>query len=128
MMRDKEQVSDLVRRMFAAFLAQDRQALENMLREDFTFNSPRDDHINKAEYFERCFPYADQFRSHQIEQLFVEGNEAFVRYLAETQDGTRFRNTEFIRTDGHRVKEVDVYFGGSPQSAQAPASQAHRPG
>ena len=68
--------------------------------------------LQKAEYFERCFPYADQLRRHQIEQLFVEGNEAFVRYLAESRDGGIFRNTEYFRTDGKQVKEVDVYFGG----------------
>ncbi len=104
--------ADLVRRLFSAFLAQDRTTLENLLSDDFTFNSPRDDHISKAEYFERCFPYADQFRTHRIEQLFVQGNEAFVRYIAETQDGSRFRNTEYIRTDGDKIKAVDVYFGG----------------
>ena len=36
-----------------------------------------------------------------------------VRYLAESGDGNMFRNTEYIRTDGHKVQEVDVYFGGS---------------
>jgi ketosteroid isomerase-like protein len=111
-MADNDAVSDLVRRLFAAFLAQDREALEDILSDDFTFNSPRDDHISKAEYFERCFPYASQLRRHQIEQLFTEGNEALVRYVAESRDGGIFRNTEYFRTDGNKVKEVDVYFGG----------------
>lgn len=112
-MADSSAVSDLVRRLFAEFLAQHREALDELLSEDFIFNSPRDNHINKTEYFERCFPYAGQLRRHQIEQLFVEGNDALVRYLAESQDGSVFRNTEYIRTDGHKVKEVDVYFGRS---------------
>jgi ketosteroid isomerase-like protein len=112
-MAENGPVAELVRRLFAAFLAQDRATLEVILSGDFTFNSPRDDHINKAQYFERCLPHADQLLSHQIEQLFVEGNEVLVRYLAESRDGNRFRNTEYIRTDGHTVKEDDVYFGGS---------------
>ena len=111
-------VVDLVGRLFTAFLKQDRETLEAILSDDFTFNSPRDDHINKTEYFERCFPYADQLRSHHIEQLFAEGSEALVRYVAESRDGTRFRNTEYIRTDGHRIKEVDVYFGGNLKEGQ----------
>ncbi len=113
-MAESDTVAGLVRRMFAAFLSGDRAALEEMLSDDFTFNSPRDDHIGKAEYFVRCFPYGDQFRSHHIEQICTAGNAAFVRYLAETRDGSRFRNTEYIRTDGQKVKAVDVYFGGAP--------------
>ncbi len=114
-MPDENKIPDLVRRLFAAYLAQDRSALEDILSDDFTFNSPRDDHINKTQYFERCFPYADQFRSHHIEQICADGNAAFVRYLAETRDGARFRNTEYILTDGDKIKAVDVYFGGSPR-------------
>lgn len=114
MVSEVDPVAELVRKLFAAFLAGDRAALEEILSDDFTFNSPRDDHIDRAEYFKRCFPHGDQFRSHHIEQLCTSGDEAFVRYLAETLDGSRFRNTEYIRTDGHQVKEVDVYFGGAP--------------
>jgi ketosteroid isomerase-like protein len=110
---ENDVVSDLIRKLFAAFLARDRKALEDLLSDDFRFNSPRDNHIDKAAYFERCFPYANEFSSHHIEQLCVDGNAAFVRYLAETRDGSRFRNTEYIRTDGRQVTEVNVYFGGS---------------
>jgi ketosteroid isomerase-like protein len=112
-MTDQDTVADLIRKLFAAFLSQDSKALDDILSDDFRFNSPRDDHIGKAQYFERCVPYANQLRSHHIEQLCVEGHAAFVRYLAESQDGTRFRNTEYICTDGHKVTAVDVYFGGS---------------
>ena len=106
-------VPDLVRRCFAAFLAGDRAALEDLFSDDFTFTSPRDDHIDKAEYFARCFPNRDQLRAHHIEQLFAQGGEALVRYLAELPDGTRFRNTEYFRIEGDKIKQVDVYFGAA---------------
>lgn len=104
-------VSDLVRNCFSAFLSKDRQTLESLLSDDFTFNSPRDDHINKTIYFETCFPHSDRFREHTIEQLFVQGNEAFVRYHAELDDGTRFRNVEYFRIEENKIREIDVYFG-----------------
>jgi ketosteroid isomerase-like protein len=106
-------VSDLVRKSYAAFFSKDRQTLEEILSDDFVFNSPQDDHIDKKTYFERCFPGSDQFRSHTIENLFVEGNEALVRYLAELKNGARFRNVEYVRVEGDKIKEVDVYFGAN---------------
>ena len=57
----QETVSNLIRKYFAAFLAQDRQTLEEGLSDDFTFTSPRDDHISKSSFFERCLPGSEQF-------------------------------------------------------------------
>jgi ketosteroid isomerase-like protein len=106
-------VSDLVRQCFSAFLSKDRRTLEDLLSDDFTFNSPRDDHIGKTAYFERCFPFSGEIHAHHIEKLFVEGDEALVRYQVQLKDGTRFRNTEYIRIDGDQIKEIDVYFGSN---------------
>ena len=109
----QDTVSDLIHKYFAAFLAQDRKTLEVGLSDDFTFTSPRDDHINKATFFERCFPGSAHFQSHQIEKLLVQGNEAFVRYQAVLKDGTTFRNTEYYRIEGNKIREVEVYFGSA---------------
>lgn len=105
-------ISHTVRRLFTAFQNKERKIAEELLADDFTFSSPRDDRISKAEYFERCWPNSDRIRRFEIEQLFEQGNEAFVRYSAErVSDGVRFRNTEYFRVEGGKIKEVDVYFG-----------------
>ncbi len=109
----QESVSDVIRKYFAAFLAQDRKMLEEGLSDDFTFTSPRDDHISKAAFFERCLPGSDQFLTHHIEKLFVQGNEAFVLYQAELKIGTKFRNVEYYKLEGNKIKEVEVYFGSA---------------
>ena len=109
----QESIAQVIRKYFAAFLAGDRQTLEEGLSEDFTFTSPRDDHINKATFFERCLPGSEHFLSHRIEKLFVQGNEAFVLYQAELKNGTRFRNAEFYRLEGNKIKEVQVFFGSA---------------
>jgi ketosteroid isomerase-like protein len=109
----EESVATMIRMYFAAFLAQDRKTLEEGLSEDFTFTSPRDDHISKAAFFERCLPGSAQFLTHQIEKLFVQGNEAFVLYQAELKDGTKFRNTEYYKLEGNKIKEVEVFFGSA---------------
>lgn len=105
--------SELIRRYFAAYKAKDRKVLEDGLADDFTFTSPYDDAISKAVYFERCWPNSERIKEHEIERIFEQGEEAFVTYRLVTNSGDQFRNTEFFRFDGDRLKHVDVYFGAS---------------
>jgi len=91
--------------------------MESLLADDFTFTSPQDDHIDKAEYFVRCWPNRDKLRSLEIETLIAEGNTAFVRYSAErVADGVRFRNTEYVVCADGQVRAVEVYFGTEMRS------------
>ena len=53
----------------------------------------------------------DWIERQQLEKIFVEGDVAFVTYEVVTNDGKRFRNTEFFRFDGERIRSIDVYFG-----------------
>lgn len=104
-------VADVVRACFDAFVAKDRPAIEALLADDFRFTSPVDRNLDRAQYFEKCWPFSEQVRNFDLEKLFVQGNEAFVRYLCEPKEGKKFRNTELFRVDGGRIKEVEVYFG-----------------
>lgn len=103
----------VVRAIFEAFRMKDRNAAEALLAEDFTFTSPYDDAIDKAAYFERCWPNSRVILKHVIERTFIEGDEAFVTYKAVTNDGREFRNTEFFTLAGGRIRSVDVYFGAT---------------
>jgi ketosteroid isomerase-like protein len=107
--------SDLIRALFAAYMANDRASVENSFTKDFRFTSPYDDAIDKASYFERCWRVPDWIERQALEKIFVEGDEAFVTYEVVTKDGKRFRNTEFFRFDGDKVSSIDVYFGASYQ-------------
>lgn len=112
-MTDSNKVETIIRRCYAAYLARDRQTVADSFSEDFTFSSPRDDRIDKTQYFERCWDGGDQFASFDIERVFVEGSDAFVQYKVELKNGSEFRNTEFMRTKGEQIVEVEVYFGRS---------------
>ena len=48
-------------------------------------------------------------------RIVVEGNEAFVTYRCLATDGKSFRNTEFFRFEGDKIRSIDVYFGASYQ-------------
>ena len=104
-------IADRVRAFFAAFLRADRAAFEEMLTDDFTFTSPYDDHIDRAAYFETCWPSAGTFVHHDIDQSVAEGDTCFVVYWGQARNGSRFRNTELFRLDGDRVRSVEVFFG-----------------
>ena len=102
-----------VRGIFAAYLANDRAFVAEALSDDFRFTSPYDDNIDKPTYFERCWKGSDWIERHELERIFVEGDEAFAAYRCVAKGGKKFRNTEFFVFDGDKVKRIDVYFGAT---------------
>jgi ketosteroid isomerase-like protein len=102
---------DTVRANFAAYESGDREAVEAILTEDFTFYSPPDPGIDRAAYFERCWPNSQMLGSFEFVRLEEVGDEVLVTYEATRADGTRFRNTEIHSFDGDKIRRVEVYFG-----------------
>ena len=105
--------AETIRRIFAAYLANDRAFVENAFSDDFRFTSPYDDAIDKPAYFERCWNNNDWIERHELERIFVQGDEAFVTYRCIAKGGRDFRNTEFFVFEGDKVKRIDVYFGAA---------------
>ena len=46
----------LARACYRAYETGDREALEHLIADEFAFWSPQDDGIDRATYFERCWP------------------------------------------------------------------------
>lgn len=107
--------SEVVRAYFGAYESENRGAAELLLADGFTFTSPNDDAIDRATYFERCWPQGDAARAQTIEKIVVEGDKAFVTYTCATGNGKSFRNTEFFTFTGQQIASVDVYFGAAYQ-------------
>lgn len=105
--------TDVVRAAFEAYLAQDADAEEHLLADDFVFTSPQDDHIDKAAFMERCFPTVERLASQEIVELVDAGGDGvFILYEYVLKSGERHRNTEFIRVRDGQLVETQVYFGG----------------
>ena len=102
-----------IRALFAAYLANDRRRVSDALADDFRFTSPFDDDLDRATYFERCWRDTGWIASHDIERIFVQGDEAFVTYRCLATDGRSFRNTEFFTFVGGKVRRIEVYFGAA---------------
>ena len=114
---EKPAVSDLVRSYYTAFRTRDREAIEALLAHDFTFTSPYDDRIDRAAYFERCWPGAERIRAIRIEKAAKaakDADEALVLYECELENGSRFRNMERLVFQDGKLRRVEVFFGDPP--------------
>lgn len=105
------EIETVVRRLFAAFVADDRAEAERLIAPGFTFTSPYDDALDRDAYFARCWPNDGRITEIAVENVMVEGDAAYVGYRATAPGGKTFRNVEFMTFDEGRVATVDVYFG-----------------
>jgi hypothetical protein len=104
--------ASLARDSYLAFAAGDRERIEELFTDDLTFSSPYDVGLDRAGYFERCWPNSGQVRAFDFKRLVEVGDEeVLVTYESEKEDGSRFRNTEILGFDGDRIRTIEVYFG-----------------
>lgn len=96
---------------FEAYENNNRDAIEQVIAEDFSFTSPYDDAIGREEYFRRCWPNHETIATIQIERIFIDADAAFVTYLGTSTSGRSFRNTEYMTFRAGKIASVDVYFG-----------------
>jgi ketosteroid isomerase-like protein len=102
----------LARACYEAYENDDRDALEGLIADDFAFWSPQDAGIDRATYFERCWPNHETTAAFAFERLHdLGGDQVLVTYDATRKDGSRFRNTEILTFAGDRVRLAEVYFG-----------------
>jgi ketosteroid isomerase-like protein len=102
---------ELARAMYAAWSSGDRETVEPLLSDDFTFHSPPDPELDRAGYFERCWPQAGRGQTFDFKRLIESGDEVIVTYEATRSDGGRFRNTEVLTFRDGRICRAEVYFG-----------------
>ena len=101
----------LARQSYQAYESGDRRVIEELLTDDFIFFSPADVGIDRATYFERCWPNAELIETYDVKRLVEVGDEVVVTYEAKKTDGGRFRNTEVLKFDGDKICRAEVYFG-----------------
>ena len=100
-----------VRELYEAFASGDRAAVEAILTDDFRFSSPVDPDLDRAGYFERCWPGSGQGQRFDFVRIVPTGEEVIVTYEMTGRDGTRGRNTEVLTFAGDRIRRAEVYFG-----------------
>ena len=96
---------------YRAYESNNRELIESLLADELTFYSPPDPGIDREQYFERCWPNAAMIDSFDFVRLIEAGDEVIVTYESTKTDGCRFRNTEVLRFEGDKIRQVEVYFG-----------------
>ena len=89
-----------------------RERSERHVRRD-ALPGPQDDHIDRAAFFERCFPTANRFvRQDLLHVVPTDDDDVFVMYEYELKTGERHRNVEVLTVHGGQITETQVFFGG----------------
>src|SRR2546423_14458546 len=105
---DRVQVA---RDIYGAYASGERDVVERALSDDFTFYGPPDPGIDRATYFERCWPNSELIRSFEFLRIIEAGDEVVVTNESTKTDGSRFRNTDVQTLDGDQLAKAEVYCG-----------------
>jgi ketosteroid isomerase-like protein len=100
----------IARAAYNAYVTKDRAAIERLIADDFHFTSPLDNRIDRATYFERCWPNSDSTDGFDFIHFAADGERVFVTYEGRAH-ARRFRNTELLTIKDGRITDVEVYFG-----------------
>lgn len=105
---DRQMIKDY----YVAYEKKDWGLLDSILARGFTFTSPAgDDHINLKTYKARCWPNAEKTKRFDLEEVVVNGNDAYVTYNGWTTDGKLFRNTERFKFKDGKIISNECFFG-----------------
>ncbi|SAK80489.1 SnoaL-like domain protein [Caballeronia catudaia] len=101
----------VAKRVYEAYVAKNRDAIEALIADDFHFTSPRDNRLDRATYFSRCWPNAHITNEFTFVHLVPDGDRVFVTYDLRLKDGSAFRNTEILTIREGKLVEAQVFFG-----------------
>src|SRR5262249_40062752 len=93
-----------------AYVDKDRAAIDRLVAEDFRFTSPLDNALDRAGFFNLCWPNTNFMNSASAVHSAETGDRVFIVYEATTGQ-KRFRNCEMHVVRDGRLVEVEVYFG-----------------
>ena len=63
--------AEIIRGLFAAYLANDRAAVEAAFAEHFRFSTPYGENIDKPTYFAECWRDSGWIGRHEIERIMI---------------------------------------------------------
>ena len=109
----RQDMRDVARRAYQAYVDKDRNAIESVIADNFHFTSPLDNDLNRETYFQRCWPNSQRIRKFDFIHMVEHGAGVFVVYECQNIDGTRFRNAEHLKVRSGKLTAVEVYFGWS---------------
>ena len=101
----------IARACYQAYADSDRDAIERLIADDFSFTSPLDNALSRETYFERCWPNHEHCEAFEFIHVAPVGERVFIVYEAKSSRGNTFRNCEMLTIRNERIAEAEVYFG-----------------
>ena len=101
----------IAKQVYEAYVTKNRAAIEALIADDFHFTSPRDNRLDRATYFARCWPNSLTTARFTFIHLVRDGERVFVTYDLNTKDDGAFRNTEILTIRNGKLVEAEVFFG-----------------
>lgn len=99
---------DLIREYYRCFKDRDRERLRELLAPDFRHISPFGTFDDRDRMLEEIWPHVGKTWATDIE-VYGEGPEYLVRYRHEGESQARM--AEYVRFDGDKIAEIEVYLG-----------------
>jgi ketosteroid isomerase-like protein len=94
-----------------AYVDKDRAAIERLIADDYHFTSPIDNALDRATYFDVCWPNSKALAGFECVYQAEDGDRAFIVYEAHTANGKTFRNSEIYTVRNGQIVATEVYFG-----------------
>jgi hypothetical protein len=101
----------VVKAWYTAWEKADWNLLTQTLADGFTFSSPLDDHINLSAVQKRCWPNAGMFKSIDVEQLTMNGDDVIVIQNGYTTSGKYIRNLDYFKVKDGKIMAYECFFG-----------------
>ena len=102
-------IKNLIEDYYINWAKRDRQAVREVLSENFVFRSPQDVCYSADTFLEQCWHYGDDVDEVKFIKKVIQNNEAFV--LLEwfhKNTNTSFHDTEYIKIEDGKFKEILV--------------------
>ncbi len=99
---------DTIREYYRCFRERDLETLRGLLTPDFRHVSPFGSYGHRDRMLEEIWPHVGKTWAVDIE-IFGDGPEYMVRYRLEGESAARL--AEYIRLEGDRIAEIEVYPG-----------------
>lgn len=108
--------TEIIRDYYRCFRERDRERLRELLTPDFRHLSPWNTFEGRDRMLEEIWPHVGKTWAEDIE-IFGQGTDYMVRYRHAGESTARL--AEYIRFDGGRIVEIEVYAGrGAADSAR----------
>lgn len=102
---------DLVKSVLRAYVNDDRDEIERLIADQFSFTSPYDNQIDRTSYMTRCWPNHETTKAIDFIRFFEDGDEVVTSYEITLVSGRKFRNTEILSVKDGKISAIEVFFG-----------------